>query len=725
MMHPLTAAAVLSASAAVVGLVTDLLDLGWRGMSWAVATYAVAAVVLLLHRRQPTLSRWISSLGFSGLAWLAAEWLALPGSLSLLAVPTALAAALISPAASAVLGTIETGFLLFLAAGPDTGVEPGTIVIPVGLIWSTVVAVLLVHRQSQQLATSAWEQFQQARHLIEETRDRQVEVKQAIADAASANRQLTLLNEKLATARSAAEQAEQVKTAFVANVSHELRTPLNLILGFSEMITRSRQVYGQALPPALAADLDVVMRNARHLSDMVDDVLDLSQIEAGRMALNKERVAMPEVIEAASAAVRRLCESNGLYLRTEVAQDMPRVFCDRTRIREVILNLLSNAARFTHQGGVRLCARQEGDGLLISVADTGPGIASADLGRIFRPFEQLDSSLQRRSAGSGLGLSISKRFIELHGGQIWFESEVGRGTTFFVRVPIDPVETPVETPVRWLSRDWEYKQRTRRSTAPLPDARPRLVVVDAGRSLQHLLSRHLDGVEIVPAVTLEAAIAEPGQMPAEAILLNEPSVPDALRILQATGPLPLGTPIIICSVPSAAEAARNLGVSAYLVKPFPPGQLLAALDRLPHAVQTVLIIDDEPEALRLYWRILVSASHGYRVLTARNGEEAVELLGEQPDAILLDLVMPEMDGFRFLALRSQNAALRQIPVIIMSARDPAGQPIVSEALAVTQGGGLSSQQLLACIEAIRGVLAPRRPDGQSPLQSRSGSPACE
>lgn len=291
-----------------------------------------------------------------------------------------------------------------------------------------------------------------------------------------------------------AEEARRAKEQFVANVSHELRTPLNMIVGFSEMIIQAPKAYGAALPAALRADLDVILRNAQHLASLINDVLDRSQVEAGRMALTRERVALPEIIDEARSGVERLYGSKGLYLRVEVPAELPPVFCDRTRIREVLLNLLTNAARYAEQGGVDLHAWQEGSDVIVSVADTGPGIAPEDAGKLFAPFQQLDGSIRRRYGGSGLGLAISKDFVELHGGKMWLESEKGRGSTFFFRLPIEPLALPDSPAWRWLDAEWEYRQRTRPAAIPSAAVTPRLLVVEEGTALQRLLGRYLGGL---------------------------------------------------------------------------------------------------------------------------------------------------------------------------------------------------------------------------------------
>ena len=228
--------------------------------------------------------------------------------------------------------------------------------------------------------------------------------------------------------------------------------------------------------------------------------------------------------------------------------------------------------------------------------------------------------------------------------------------------------------------------------------------METNGALQRLLSRYLDDAEIVPVSSWPQALAEMTRMPAQALLCNEASVGNALQSLNAAA-LPEGVPAILCSLPGSDEAAAALGVAEYLVKPVSCDSLLGALERLQITEGTVLIVDDEPEARRLFWRMLASTGRDYRVLTAGSGQEALDILAsERPDVLLLDLVMPEMDGFSLLAAFQRDPAWQGIPTIVISARDPLGQPLVSSALAVTRQGGLALHELLACIDAARRIL---------------------
>lgn len=687
----------------VAGAVPDPVHAGLPALLLFLLPLPVWGILRLNYRA----AAWLLVAGCLAVNLLVALWGQLPVALCLLVLPVGLAALFLG-VTSGMVTALLCMLVLFYTQRTQHAIDPALCTVTLvgiggvlGLVWLT----------SHPLLTAIswfWSSHEQSRRALEQARDQQEQLGRLVADLADANLQLTRLNRVAAAMRQAAEDARRAKEQFVANVSHELRTPLNMIIGFSEMITQTPALYGGSLPPPLLADLDVILRNSRHLAQLIDDVLDLSQIEADQMALTKERVALGELVEAAIIAVRPLFLSKGLRLQSTIPAEFPPIYCDRTRIRQVVLNLLSNAGRFTEQGGVCIEAKREDGFLTVSVADSGPGIPPDGLERLFQPFQQLDGSLSRRVGGNGLGLSISKRFVELHDGQMWVVSEVGVGTTFFFRLPIDsPALSEAPTGVSHLNPDWEFRQRLLPFAAPPPNVRPRFVVLEEEDALQRLLRRYLDRVEVAAVSTLPAALEALREAPAQALLVNDLAWAQNFEQLQAIAELPYGTPLLLCAIPSIHPVIDALGIVDYLVKPITRETLLAALERLHLNNRTVLIVDDEPDALHLYRRMLTSAAQSYRVLRADNGQDALEVLATQrPDAILLDLVMPKLDGFHLLAAKNRDPDLRAIPAIVMTARDPAGQPIVSNALTITQRGGLSIAQLLACITTISELLSP-------------------
>ena len=405
------------------------------------------------------------------------------------------------------------------------------------------------------------------------------------------------------------------------------------------------------------------------------------------MALSKDWTTAQEVIEASVGAVKALYELKGLYLEVEIQPEPVQIFCDSTRIREVLLNLLSNAARFTEQGGVmiRVKMNQNRDMVTFSVDDTGPGISKENLGKLFEPFQQLDNSLRRRE-GTGLGLSISKRFVEMHDGKMWVESQLGLGTSFFFSLPVGvalPATLDTNSARRWVNPFFSFDKLIRRSKAPAPVWVPRYVLLELGSSVNRLLRRYMEGVEVVHVRSVESALDELARSPSQALIVNMLSFDNRPDLLENLSDLPFGTPMIECWVPGDDEPSRRLGVRSYLTKPIKKSDLMQAIHDVGENIHTLLVVDDQPEMLQLFGRMLGSVEDGYTVIRAKNGQHALDLLRQrQPDVMLLDLVMPDLDGFAVLREKDLDDSIRDIPVIIVSSNDPSGTPIVSDHLGV-------------------------------------------
>jgi signal transduction histidine kinase/CheY-like chemotaxis protein len=683
-------------------------------MTISVLLLALCGICWTLNRRDNLIGKWFIVLSFSVLIFILGLLWKSTFLLMLASVPVAITATLIGLKSSLVIALVESLVFLILHISNFPGLEPSIYDPGLIMVWIMAGFMFAAHYPVRE-GISWWKDyFQQAKDGLDEARNRQSELNQALNDLADANLQLKRINKMVENLRGEAEGARIAKEQFVANVSHELRTPLNMVIGFSEMILQSPETYGSKIPQSLLADLAVIQRNASHLSELIDDVLDLSQVDAGVMALSKSETQISDLIDSAAVAVKPLFEMKGLYIKIEVEQELPLVVCDRTRIREVLLNLLSNAGRFTEEGGVRIRAWRESDDIVVSVTDTGPGIDPTKLSLLFQPFQQLDGSIRRRYGGTGLGLNISKRFVELHGGKIWVQSNENVGTTFFFRLPISIKRINDPGFRRTLSPGWEFYERTYPSMAPRTVTSPRIMVLDSGGALLRVLRRYMHEVEVITADTLQKMVESLTDNPCQLLIINNKTIGNVFSELDETL-LPYRIPVILCSVPEIIEANSNLGVSDYLVKPIAKEILLETVDRYVSPGKTVLVVDDEPDALRLFRRMLASSQKGYRVLRARDGKEALNITQrEHPDLILIDLVMPNMDGFRFLEEKNRYPDLEKIPVIIISARDPLGQPIISSMLAITQQGGLSVHHLLQFIKMANVVFSTR---GQSTDQA--------
>jgi signal transduction histidine kinase/DNA-binding NarL/FixJ family response regulator len=687
-------------------------ELAAQAMPVALTLAVVAAVALHLLPRRSWLGQAIFLVGWWAVIGLAATLLEQPEVIILWAVlpligassaNVPLTAAACALAVAGVWGGAQLGL-------PELAAPLPQLLIPASLLagllsWTTAYTLLASVRRSLEC-------YVQSEANLVASREQRVQFLQVQEDLMLANRELARLSDRLKVLTQLAEDARRVKEDFVANVSHELRTPLNMIIGFSEVILKSPKLYGVRLPDPLLADIRAIQRNSQHLAGLVNDVLALSQAESGKLVLAREWVNLGDLLGETQEAVKILFESKGLYLRLELPADPIILFCDRLRIREVVLNLLSNAGRFTVEGGVILRAWQEEAHALISVTDSGPGIPAKDQTRIFEPFQRLTNSSPGAVEGSGLGLSISKRFVEMHDGEIWLESELGRGTTFYLRLPLEPLPDAAPRPgaARWINPYQIYEARTRRSEAPVPVVASRFVVMEESDHLQRLFAHFAEGIEIVATHAIPELIAESRRAPATAVVINTPAPEAVVAEIRAAGGIAFDTPMLICWIPGERDAARNLGVMRYLVKPISQDALIAAISEVKAGPKTVLVVDDNPEALQLFSRMLASAAAEVRVLRAMSGLQALDLMrARQPDVVLLDLVMPEMDGFQVLREKEQDPAIRQIPVLVVSSLDPMRGMVVSNLLSVSRRNGLTSRELLACIQAISSILTQEPP----------------
>jgi signal transduction histidine kinase/DNA-binding response OmpR family regulator len=670
--------------------------------------YACTLIAFLIQKRFPFFAAWFISMGLLGMAVILTSKAGITESLNLLILSVGFIALCLGARQGLLLASACTIALLFLNNSALLTISSFQLSMLVLLMWVVVVLVWMLVRSLAYVIGWAWEGYRTSVVSLREARNMQGQLVDSLENLKEANEQLNRLNQLAQNLRFIAEEERRIKEEFVANVSHELRTPLNMIVGFCGMILQSPYHYNQPVPPKLLVDLEIIYRNSQHLSSLIDDVLDLSQVDAGKMALVKEKTSIVEIINEAVVAVRPLYETKGLYINVVVPDNLPLIWVDRTRIREVLMNLLSNAGRFTEEGGISLRASQKDGYLVVSVADTGPGMTTDEKNRLFRPFEQLDSSIRRRYGGTGLGLSISKSFVEMHEGSIWVESKKNEGTTFYFQLPFDLTSFPAGGPVRWLNVYERYEDRRHYHLEKNEIVRPRMLVVEKGEVMQKLLARYFPSMDVAICPTLDDALKRIEAENAIALLVNDPMVSNALDLLRESGRLPFGIPAIVCSIAGEEQASAEFGVENYLVKPIRREVLLDAIDRLNRPIQTILVVDDEPDARQLFKRMLESAQeHSYQVVRAEDGEAALEELKARPiDLILLDISMPNLNGFQFLAIKNESKAWKDIPVILISARDPYGHPITSSALGVTYGNGLSTRQVLACIESLTGILAP-------------------
>ncbi len=666
---------------------------------YVVLLFVVAVAIWRLDKWQPW-GRPAIVILLIGVAFAGDVSLGVPGSLTLLAIPTALAALSFGSSGAAVVTLGESGALILLSryGGPEK--EWAAIVITLVVIWGVFGAVYAVSRVAYQIAAWSWDYYRQALEIREEAGAHRQELEQTLYELAQANRQLTMLTKRTADLRAIAEEAQRTKSAFVANVSHEFRTPLNMIIGLVELMLQAPEMYAVVLSPKMRKDLETVHRNCEHLSKMINDVLDLTRVEAGRFALHRERVDLKEVVDSSVVVVRPLLEKKQLTLRVTAPDELPAVYCDRTRIGQTILNLLSNAARFTEKGGIAVEIVQQDQHVRVSVADTGSGIPPEGLKRIFEPFWQSPGQLWRDKGGSGLGLSISKQFIELHGGQIWLESQVGIGTTFYFTLPIDPPLEHAVRPVQRVREDWVWREQAflaGRASATAQPIRPRLVICDETGALYSQLARYGDAAEFVHVRKPEEAVRELEACPAHAVMLNAPQ-PEALwPAFEMMREQMSDTPLVGCSIYQQGDRFARVGAQGFLIKPVTRADLAKAIAAVGRPVRRVLVVDDAPDVLDLWSRMLRTNDSTLEVITASGGKQALdELRRSAPDLVLLDIIMPDMDGWQVVEAMKQDESISGVPVYFVSAQDPADLPPRSEWFVATLKGGLALDRLLRC-----------------------------
>lgn len=672
-----------------------MLILAWVGIVWVVQRW---------HHRPAAWLLYLGSLCITLLAW---HWYPNGDARHALLLPVIAASVTLGPGASCVVAMMAS---IILGLGMQLTTlrgNPSSFVANSAVLWSATLIVGLAQRPQRTAIAWAWRGYRQARENLEIARDRQLELKQVLEDLDLAHREVIRLNDLLTAAREAVEEARRAKEEFVANVSHELRTPLNMVIGFSDEILERPELYSEHLPTELLADVEVIKRNSEHLARLVDDVLDLVEADTGFTRLSKDWTSIEQVVRHAEESVSLFFERKGLQLAVDVPPDLPPVWCDHTRIRQVVLNLLSNAARFTERGGVRVGAIERDGMITVSVRDTGPGIEPETLTRLFEPFQRADASIRRRYGGTGLGLAISKRFVEMHGGRIWMESEVGVGTTVSFTLPLEE-DLSALAPKRWFSPYHKYDPRDRSSLAPRTGPKPSVVVMEQGVRLSNLMEHYLDGLETTATKTVEEAFQAVQSEAATALVINEMPRANAPSSLADLPGMALDIPIVSCWVPEGEPATAQMGAQAYLVKPIRRSDLLGSIKQTAPSARRVLLVDDDEETRRLFTRMLSAANPSYSVSEAEDGESALTLMRKwRPDLVLLDLLMPNQDGFAVLATKASDGAIKDIPVIIISAKDPQREPIVSNALILTRQRGLSARNLVLSIEAIVSALPPR------------------
>ncbi|HEX9868237.1 MAG TPA: response regulator [Candidatus Tectomicrobia bacterium] len=498
------------------------------------------------------------------------------------------------------------------------------------------------------------------------------------------------------------EAANRHKSEFLASMSHELRTPLNAIIGFSEVLLE--RLFGE-LTAKQEEYLGDILDSGRHLLSLINDILDLSKVEAGRMELELSRFSLPEVLEIGLTMVRERANHHGIALNLEVAPALDVIEADERKVKQVVFNLLSNAVKFTPDGGqVGITAGLDGDGVRITVWDTGIGIAPEDQERVFEEFQQVGARDGQGQEGTGLGLALVRRFVELHGGRLSVESAIGQGSRFTFTLPVR-ITSSAETGLEGVN----LIQPEAQIDSPL------VLVVEDDPQAAELLRLYLEGAgcRVDVAWDGEEGFAKACQLHPALITLDLllPKMDGWDLLVRLKGDATTREiPVVIVSIKEERGRGFALGAADYLVKPISREGLVSALQRIhltqrPRDAMTILAIDDDPMALELVDAIL--SQEGFQIIKAYGGEEGVAAARrEAPALIILDLLMPELDGFAVVERLRADPATATIPIVILTSKHLTSDEkarLNGKIACLARKGEFSRG---AFLELVRGILEP-------------------
>jgi PAS domain S-box-containing protein len=528
--------------------------------------------------------------------------------------------------------------------------------------------------------------------------------KQAEEAVAALNTRLGATNRELELRNREVERANRMKSEFLASMSHELRTPLNAIIGFSDLL--AEQTAGP-LSSKQQRFVSHIQQGARHLLALINDILDLSKVEAGRLELNRENVPVATALAEVLVSIRPAAAAKDIAVHSSIGPDVT-VFADRIRFKQILVNLLGNAVKFTPEGGrIWVEAAERRGRLTASVSDTGLGIPIEEQEAIFDAFHQAGATTKGIKEGTGLGLAITKRLVEEHGGRIWVESEQGKGARLSFTMPSGRAAAEEAAP--------DYAGGS--ETWP-PRERPLVLIVDDEAPARELLASWLEpeGYELIAAGSSADALAKAAEHVPDAITLNM-LMPgkggwDTLYALKKT-PVTAAIPVIVVTVVDEPKIGLALGAAEYLVKPVDKTVLLETVRRFvgpgSNGPAKILVVDDEAGTRELLKEML--ESDGYIPVLAASGKEALETVARiSVSAILLDLIMPEMDGFELLLRMKEDPGLRNIPVLVLTAKDLTDSEIEMlrhETIGLFQKGREWKKQLLADLRRAVGAQAGR------------------
>ena len=504
------------------------------------------------------------------------------------------------------------------------------------------------------------------------------------------------INKKLEIAFEQAEESRQAKARFAANVSHELRTPINLIVGFSEVMILAPEVYEEALPASYRADIHAVYRNAKHLQNLINDVLDISQLEARHLAIVKEKGSLGDCVAETADMVADLIAKKGLSFTLDIPPQLPKIWFDPVRIRQILLNLLVNAARFTSEGGITIKIAVNEDEALTSVIDTGIGLKPDEIPQVFDEFFQVGGQDAPGERGSGLGLTLSRELIRLHGGVMSVSSAgvPGLGSCFSFSLP--------------TTRQLVARMAASSSLPEPAPAEKHILIADPDEAVTSFLARYLKAHEVSVCNDERQALNSLRQTPPDILLLAQnhsfPSLHDQATALHSE------LNLITMPMPSGKAAIRQRGVHDYLVKPVSLETLRKTLARFGEGLRSIMIIDDNRDIVRLFSQTLRSINPEFQLRFAYEGGQGLAMMRQRkPDLLMLDVLMPGMDGFAVIEAMQSSDDLRDIPIVLISAKGASESitPAIRGDITLARQAGYSPLELVTCVQALIDSIQPR------------------
>ena len=530
-----------------------------------------------------------------------------------------------------------------------------------------------------------------------------------------AEEELRQLNDALMLARDEAIEASKSKSTFLANMSHELRTPLNAIIGYAELVAEDAAELDNEDAVYITQDVNKIHSAAGHLLDIINDILDVSKIEAGKMDIFAETFDIPEMVHAVSSTVEGLVGQNRNRLEVQCKDHLGTMYTDKMKLRQSLLNLLANASKFTHDGTIFLRVWRDfgptGDWINFEVEDTGIGIPEDRIEHLFESFTQADQSTTRKFGGTGLGLTITYQFCQMLGGEVSATSKEGIGSTFTIRVPANlgmhGDEHSAETLSMGLDEDTSVGEQ---GLSGMGTSQHLVLSIDDDENAAELISRFLpdDEFYVVHATNGEDGLALARRLRPDVITLDVmmPGT-DGWTVLSRLKADPdlSAIPVIMLTITGERQRSFTLGATDYLTKPIQRSRLVDMLRRYSSSEGRVLIVEDDTETRNILQRVL--EGRGWRTLLARNGREALEVLESHvPDVMLLDLMMPELDGFGVLDALREDERFVELPIIVLTAMELSVeelQRLNAHVSQVLQKGATSTTNLVNLVRSVLGT----------------------